>query len=234
VYSNLLVLSGRLYFCDLASVVKKLAKAEDYKNKAITILSKLERKRLNCIITKEEYADLLSGWPGRVYQTWPSAKWEETVPFLCAFIGTKVVDVGCNAGLYSYCLGKEAASVIGVEKDKHFVAQAKHTFSKIKAPNQLICSSFLEFAKRDDLDYDGLYIVGVLYYFTPEEVDLLVTRVLPRCKTVLLVSREDKKPKRWNNDLYKSKNIVPLLTSAGMDVEVLNPKGNFVSVLGRR
>lgn len=37
----------------------------------------------------------------------------------------RVFDIGCNAGLFSFAAGEICQSVVGVELDRHFVAQAR-------------------------------------------------------------------------------------------------------------
>jgi SAM-dependent methyltransferase len=37
----------------------------------------------------------------------------------------RVVDIGCNAGLFSFAAGEICQSVVGVELDKHFIAHAR-------------------------------------------------------------------------------------------------------------
>ena len=229
VYSNLLVLSGKLFLCDLASVGPLPEDKVGYR-KIVKLLERIEAG--SGLVSAEKYADISAGWMGQVYQKWPSAKWGETVPYLWYLHGLRVLDVGCNAGLYSYAISRSAEAIWGIEKNAHYAEQARHTYTKIAIPGEVFCGSFLEFTKHRDVDYNGLYALSVLYYFTEEELDLLVKEVMPRCKIVMLVSRENKKKKRWNNDLFKAENLVKLLERAGKKATMLNPESNFISVLG--
>src|SRR3982751_1779343 len=56
----------------------------------------------------------------------PNFKWQQIRPFLPEDLhGWRVLDVGCNAGFYSFELARRGASVLGIDVDAHYLAQAR-------------------------------------------------------------------------------------------------------------
>ena len=56
----------------------------------------------------------------------PTFKWREISRAIPARLnGWRVLDVGCNAGFYSFELAKRGASVLGIDVDPHYLAQAR-------------------------------------------------------------------------------------------------------------
>jgi tRNA (mo5U34)-methyltransferase len=56
----------------------------------------------------------------------PRYKWRELAPHLPEDLrGWSVLDIGCNAGFYSFELAARGADVLGVDPDPHFLAQAQ-------------------------------------------------------------------------------------------------------------
>jgi tRNA (mo5U34)-methyltransferase len=56
----------------------------------------------------------------------PNFKWQQIQPYLPADLsGWRVLDVGCNAGFYSFELARRGASVLGMDVDPHYLAQAR-------------------------------------------------------------------------------------------------------------
>ena len=57
----------------------------------------------------------------------PAFKWRQIAPALPARLdGWTVLDVGCNAGYYSFELARRGASVVGVDVDPRYLAQARY------------------------------------------------------------------------------------------------------------
>jgi tRNA (mo5U34)-methyltransferase len=56
----------------------------------------------------------------------PTFKWLEIAPHLPQDLtGWRVLDVGCNAGFYSFELAKRGANVLAIDFDEHYLAQAR-------------------------------------------------------------------------------------------------------------
>lgn len=64
--------------------------------------------------------------PDHPYGDFPRFKWEQMSHALPADLsGMKALDVGCNAGFYTFELAKRGARVLGVDIDPHYLAQAR-------------------------------------------------------------------------------------------------------------
>lgn len=56
----------------------------------------------------------------------PSFKWREIAPHVPEDLdGWTALDIGCNAGFYSFQLARRGAHVTGLEPDEHYLAQAR-------------------------------------------------------------------------------------------------------------
>ena len=56
----------------------------------------------------------------------PSFKWQQIAPFVPQDLaGWRVLDVGCNAGFYSFELARRGAAVTAIDVDGHYLAQAR-------------------------------------------------------------------------------------------------------------
>lgn len=64
--------------------------------------------------------------PDHFLGDFPYFKWQELAPFIPEDLsGWKVLDIGCNAGFYSFELAKRGAHVLGIDLDTHYLHQAK-------------------------------------------------------------------------------------------------------------
>ena len=56
----------------------------------------------------------------------PSFKWDQLASVLPIDLrGCRALDIGCNAGFYSFQLAARGADVLGVDHDEHYLAQAR-------------------------------------------------------------------------------------------------------------
>jgi tRNA (mo5U34)-methyltransferase len=64
--------------------------------------------------------------PGHPLGDFPSYKWARLAPLLPARLdGWRALDIGCNAGFYSFELAKRGADVVGIDVDRRYLAQAR-------------------------------------------------------------------------------------------------------------
>jgi tRNA (mo5U34)-methyltransferase len=64
--------------------------------------------------------------PDHPYGDFPSFKWRQIGPSLPSDLtGMTVLDIGCNAGFYSFELAKRGGRVTGLDVDPHYLAQAR-------------------------------------------------------------------------------------------------------------
>lgn len=64
--------------------------------------------------------------PGHPLGDFPAFKWNQICNFLPPNLkGWRVLDIGCNAGFYSFELARMGASVTGIDIDSHYLKQAR-------------------------------------------------------------------------------------------------------------
>ena len=96
----------------------------------------------------------------------PRRKWLELAPSLPEDLtGTRALEIGCNAGFYTFELAKRGATVLAIDHDPHYLAQARW------ACDQYGLGEGIEFREMGvyDLDtveetFDLVLFMGVLYH----------------------------------------------------------------------
>jgi tRNA (mo5U34)-methyltransferase len=96
----------------------------------------------------------------------PSFKWEELAPHLPADLSDwTALDIGCNAGFYTFELARRGARVTGLELDEHYLAQARW------AAGRFGLSDVVDFRRGSVYDlvetgeqWDLVLFMGVLYH----------------------------------------------------------------------
>jgi tRNA (mo5U34)-methyltransferase len=96
----------------------------------------------------------------------PSYKWRCIADLLPDCLdGWRVLDIGCNAGYYSFALAGRGAAVLGVEHDPHYLEQARW------AAGQIAVAGSVSFEQRDVYDlaqmsetFDLVLFMGVFYH----------------------------------------------------------------------
>jgi tRNA (mo5U34)-methyltransferase len=64
--------------------------------------------------------------PDHFFGDFPNIKWREIAPHLPSDLtGASVLDIGCNAGFYSFELAARGASVTGIDMDDRYLDQAR-------------------------------------------------------------------------------------------------------------
>jgi tRNA (mo5U34)-methyltransferase len=96
----------------------------------------------------------------------PAFKWRQIAGSIPADLsGWTALDIGCNAGFYSFELARRGAQVTGLEIDEHYLAQARW------AADELGLAGRVEFRRgtvydlaREGASYDLVLFLGVLYH----------------------------------------------------------------------
>lgn len=104
--------------------------------------------------------------PGHFLGDFPSYKWRRIEHLLPQDLrGWRALDIGCNAGFYSFELAKRGAEVLGIDSDKHYLAQAKFIGSQLKLDNkpEFRCMQVHDLARLDD-SFDLVLFMGVFYH----------------------------------------------------------------------
>jgi tRNA (mo5U34)-methyltransferase len=104
--------------------------------------------------------------PAHALGDFPAFKWAEIAPHIDADLtGARVLDIGCNAGFYSFELAKRGARVDAIDVDAHYLAQARW------AARRLGLADRVEFRRMQIYDlvrepgrYDLVWFMGVLYH----------------------------------------------------------------------
>ena len=64
--------------------------------------------------------------PDHPFGDFPRFKWDQIAPHLPADLtGKTALDIGCNAGFYSFELARRGATVLGVDLNEHYLKQAR-------------------------------------------------------------------------------------------------------------
>lgn len=96
----------------------------------------------------------------------PNFKWQQIEPFLPRDLaGWRVLDVGCNAGFYSFELARRGAWVLGIDSDEHYLAQAKWAANVLELQHQVEFRQMevYEFARFEET-FDLVWFMGVFYH----------------------------------------------------------------------
>lgn len=96
----------------------------------------------------------------------PAFKWRQIGPHVPADLRNwRVLDVGCNAGFYSFELAARGASVTAIDVDPHYLAQARWAARRFGLQGRI------EFRRmqiydlaRESAKYDLVWFMGVLYH----------------------------------------------------------------------
>lgn len=115
----------------------------------------------------------------------PSFKWKQIVEYLPKIKGWSVLDVGCNAGFYTFELAKRGALVTGIDIDRHYLKQA------LWALKIFGLSSTASFKKMQIYElahynqkYDLVWFMGVFYHL---RYPLLALDIISRVTSKILV-----------------------------------------------
>lgn len=104
--------------------------------------------------------------PDHFYGDFPSFKWERIKQAIPQDLtGWNVLDIGCNAGFYSIELARRGASVLAIDLDEHYLAQAKWVAKQFELEDRI------EFRKmqvydlaKEEASFDLVWFMGVFYH----------------------------------------------------------------------
>jgi tRNA (mo5U34)-methyltransferase len=110
----------------------------------------------------------------------PTFKWRDIAPAIPRRLnGWRVLDVGCNAGFYSFELARRGASVLGIDVEPHYLAQARW------AAREFGLADVVQFRQMEVYDiartreqFDLVWFMGVFYHlrYPLLALDLLAER----------------------------------------------------------
>jgi tRNA (mo5U34)-methyltransferase len=111
----------------------------------------------------------------------PAYKWKEIAPYLPEDLsGWTALDIGCNAGFYSFELVGRGACVTGLDVDDRYLAQARWAAERFGVREQVEfrLGTVYDLAQTDEC-WDLILFMGVLYHlrYPLLGLDLVASRV---------------------------------------------------------
>ena len=116
----------------------------------------------------------------------PAFKWAEVAPHLPSDLdGWTALDIGCNAGFYSFELARRGARVTGLEIDDHYLDQARWAAKQFGVSDRVTFrhGTVYDLARTDER-WDLVLFMGVLYHL---RYPLLALDLVARTAQRLLV-----------------------------------------------
>lgn len=111
----------------------------------------------------------------------PSYKWEEIAPHLPEDLsGIEALEVGCNAGFYTFQLARRGARVHSIDVDRHYLDQAEWAAEQFGVSDRVHFEQLEVFdLARSDRRYDLIFFMGVFYHlrYPLLALDVLARRV---------------------------------------------------------
>jgi tRNA (mo5U34)-methyltransferase len=96
----------------------------------------------------------------------PRFKWKALEPALPSDLaGWRALDVGCNAGFYTFELAKRGAHVLGIDPDEHYLRQARWAAGAFELEERVQFERLqvYDLARRGE-QFDLVLFLGVLYH----------------------------------------------------------------------
>jgi tRNA (mo5U34)-methyltransferase len=104
--------------------------------------------------------------PGHPLGDFPAFKWRLLAPHLPADLsGWSALDIGCNAGFYSFELARRGARVTGIDLDPHYLAQASWAARQFGLEGRVRFRRMqvYDLARLDEA-FDLILFMGVFYH----------------------------------------------------------------------
>ena len=118
--------------------------------------------------------------PDHFLGDFPAYKWLEISPFLPQDLtGIRALDIGCNAGYYSFELARRGAEVTAIDSDERYLRQARWAAKIIGVHHRIEFRllSVYQLARESEL-YDLVWFMGVFYHL---RYPLLALDIVRRC-----------------------------------------------------
>lgn len=141
--------------------------------------------------------------PDHFLGDFPAFKWKDLSPHIPADLdGWKVLDIGCNAGFYSFELAKRGAIVTGIDLDPHYLRQAEWAASQYELEDRV---SFRQMQVYDltktEESFDMIWFMGVFYHLRYPLLALdIISQKLNKLLIFQTLMMPDKEKKRIADD----------------------------------
>jgi tRNA (mo5U34)-methyltransferase len=96
----------------------------------------------------------------------PSFKWQQIAPHLPADLsGWRAIDIGCNAGFYSFELARRGATITAIDIDAHYLQQARWAAEQFDLISRITFKQMQVYdLARSEERYDLVWFMGVFYH----------------------------------------------------------------------
>lgn len=104
--------------------------------------------------------------PDHYFGDFPNFKWRDVKRFIPTNLeGMTALDIGCNAGFYSFELAKRGADVLGIDLDPHYLRQAKFASQVLGLQDKVTFKQMqvYDLAKMKK-SFDIVIFMGVFYH----------------------------------------------------------------------
>ena len=104
--------------------------------------------------------------PGHPLGDFPAFKWLELAPHLPEDLsGWTALDIGCNAGFYSFELARRGAAVTGIDVDPHYLGQARWASAQFGLEDRVTFERLQVYdLAREGARFDLVLFMGVFYH----------------------------------------------------------------------
>jgi tRNA (mo5U34)-methyltransferase len=104
--------------------------------------------------------------PSHFLGDFPGYKWRALAPHLPTDLqGWTALDIGCNAGYYSFELARRGASVTGIDVDPHYLRQAEWAARELGLENDVEFREMQVYDLADEQEqFDLVLFMGVFYH----------------------------------------------------------------------
>jgi tRNA (mo5U34)-methyltransferase len=111
----------------------------------------------------------------------PAFKWTQLAPHLPQRLhGWRALDIGCNAGFYSFELARRGAEVLGIDIDPHYLAQARWAAREFGLADRVTFRRMQVYdLARSAEQFDLVLFMGVFYHlrYPLLALDIIAQRV---------------------------------------------------------
>jgi tRNA (mo5U34)-methyltransferase len=111
----------------------------------------------------------------------PAFKWRQIAPAIPEDLGgATALDIGCNAGFYSFQLAARGARVLGIDSDEHYLRQARWAARQLDPEGRVrfLAMQVYDLARTAER-YDLVLFLGVLYHLRHPQLALdIVARLI--------------------------------------------------------
>jgi tRNA (mo5U34)-methyltransferase len=111
-------------------------------------------------------SDTIQTFPNHHFGDFPRWKWQQLGPHLPADLSNwTVLDIGCNAGFYSFELARRGAKVLGIDVNPHYLAQARWAAAILGLSDtcRFECRQVYDLARINE-QWDVVLFMGIFYH----------------------------------------------------------------------